>query len=135
MSFARKRKRVRFAPVGASLTEQHFRDRQDVNSIVERCLRGDTSGLRACGVNADISYVATDLQTMLNNRIEADMAFDSLPTAVKEKFKTPSDFLAACSDESNRQLFDELGLLVKVAEVKPVEVKVVNPVTSEGGVV
>ena len=112
--FNRTRKRVRVAPEGASLTEQKWRDRQDVNSIVSRCLRGDTSGLKTCGFQfADVSEIPQTLQDMLNCRIESDRIFDQLPEDARTRYVTPTRFLAALYDENERPFFEKFGLLKK----------------------
>lgn len=127
--FTRKRNRVRVAPIGASLTEQKWRERQDVNNIVERCLRGDTSGLKTCGFQyADVADMPKTLQEMLNQRLSADAVFDSLPSDAKEHYVTPSRFIKALSDESERSYFEKFGLLKKPEpKPDPVKVEVINP--------
>lgn len=132
--FKRNRKRVRFVTFGKSETEQKWKDRQDVNSIVERCLRGDTSGLKTCGFQfADISDVPKTLQEMLNYRMSASSAFDSLPAEAREHYGTPSRFLKALSDENEVANFKKFGLLKEaVSEPSPVKVEVINPVTPVG---
>lgn len=129
--FKRARNRVSVTPVGVSLTEQKWRDRQDVNSIVARCLRGDNSGLKTCGFQfADVSDIPKTLQEMLNSRIEADRAFDDLPLEAKEHYGTPARFVSALSDENERPFFEKFGLLKKPVETpSPVKVEVVNPST------
>lgn len=129
--FARTRIRVQTHTSGVSLTEQKWRDRQDVNSIVARCLRGDTSGLKTCGFNyADISSTPDTLQEFLNSRIQAERYYDSLPSEAKKRWKTPSDFVEACSNETEREYFERFGLLkAKEVDDSPVKVQVVNPVT------
>lgn len=110
--FKRARKRVRFATSSKSVTEQKWKERQDVNSIVERCLRGDNSGLKTCGFQfADISDVPKTLQEMLNYRMSASSAFDSLPSAAREHYGTPSRFLKALSDQNEVSNFKKFGLL------------------------
>ena len=132
--FKRTRKRIITSFQGVSLTEQKWKERQDVNSIVARCLRGDDSGLRTCGFQfADISDVPLTLQDMLNHRMSVDSAFDSLPIEVREHYVTPSRFLSALSDENEIANFRKFGLLKeKAPEPTPVKVEVINPVTPDG---
>lgn len=127
MSFTRFRRRVRFAPKGASRTEQHWRDKQDVNAIVARCMRGDYSDLRNSGLYEDISDMPDDLHGLLNSKIRSEQIFDALPDVVKEKYKTPSEFVAACHDERERENLKSFNLLEKIQEAKPVKVEVINP--------
>lgn len=127
MSFTRLRRRVRVAPKGASRTEQHWRDKQDVNAIVARCMRGDYSDLRNSGLYEDISDMPEDLHGLLNSKIRAEQIFDALPDAVKEKYRTPSEFVAACHDERERENLKSFNLLEKVQKIDPVKVEVINP--------
>lgn len=132
--FTRDRNRVRMTPVGVSRTEQKWRDRQNVNSIVARCLRGDTSGLKQCGFQyADLTEMPKSLQEMLNRRMNADSVFDSLPEEAKERYQTPSRFVNALNDENERPFFEKFGLLKKSEPTPdPVKVEVINPVTPDG---
>lgn len=128
--FARTRKRVVCRPIGAAKTEQKWRDRQDVNSIVARCLRGDNSGLVTCGVHfVDSTGVPSDLQTMLNNKIKADMIFDTLPQSAKLRWKTPSDFVRACHDEKEIPFLKEFGLVVEKPSPPPATPLATPPAT------
>ena len=44
--------------------------------------------------------------------IEAEKAFDALPSKVRSRFKNqPVEFLEFCSDEANRDEMAELGLI------------------------
>lgn len=128
----RFRRKVAVAPVGASKTEQKWKDRQDVNAIVARCLRGDTSGLRQCGFNyADTTILPNTLQELLNQRISAEMAFDTLPAEVREHYITPSNFFKACHSEAEQENLTRFGLLApKPVEAPPVKVEITNPVNS-----
>lgn len=132
--FKRIRKRIKTCFRGPSLTEQKWKDRQDVNSIVARCLRGDTSGLKTCGFQfADVSDMPKTLQEMLNRHMDLTSAFDSLPTDAREHYGTPSRFLKALSDENEVANFRKFGLLKEApSEPTPVKVEVINPVTPEG---
>lgn len=133
--FKRDRKRVLARTDGASKTEQKWRDRQDVNSIVARCLRGDNSGLKTCGFNfADISEMPSDLQSALNRKIEMEKVFDTLPEEAKKRWKTPSEFISAIGNENEKPFFEKFGLL-KTPEkaLEPVKVEVINITKDNGG--
>lgn len=127
MSFARTRNRVKVAPEGASLTEQHWRDRQDVNNIVARCLRGDTSDLRNDGLYQDISELPEDLHGLLQVASRRDAIYDALPDAVREKYRTPADFVNACHDPKERENLKALGLVKTPEQEIPIKVEVTNP--------
>lgn len=132
--FARKRNRVQTTFTGPSLTEQKWKDRQDVNSIVARCLRGDSSGLKTCGFQfADVSDMPKTLQEMLNRSRDLNAAFDTLPSEAREHYGTPSRFLKALSDENEVANFRKFGLLKpEPTEPEPIKVQVTNPVTPAG---
>lgn len=129
--FTRIRNRVKLAPEGASFTEQKWKDRQNVNSIVARCLRGDNSGLVRCGLNyADTTILPSTLQDLLNQRISAEVAFDSLPIEAKEHYITPSNFLKAIQSETESENLRRFGLLKEpIKEPSPVKVEITNPST------
>lgn len=136
--FKRIRRKITVAPVGATKTEQKWRDRQDVNSIVARCLRGDTSGLVQCGMNyADLTVMPSSLQELLNQRISAEASFDSLPEEAKAHYVTPSNFVNAIGNDSERANLERFGLLKPLEKETPIKVEVTNPtnpVTPEGAV-
>lgn len=116
--FTRNRNRVRVTPSGVSRTQQHFKSMQDVNNIVSRCMRGDMSGLKAHGICDDISNLPDNLHELLTARIDnhhfINSVFDKLPEEVRVKYKTPSDFLVALGDPTNRQTFEHFGIFKKM---------------------
>lgn len=114
-----------------SLTRQEFRDECDINEIMRRYQRD--------GV---VSHVTTrepmyqdftqypDLQESMNYIRDAEMAFLSLPSAVRREFDNdPVKFVQFAAEPKNGERLVELGL----AEPKPVapapmKVEVVEPV-------
>ena len=129
MSFARKRNRVRVAPVGATLTEQRWKEKQSIQSMVKRYLSGDSSVVRKA-IFADVSELPDNIHDFLNKQFDAVHAFDSLDDAVKSRFPTPTALLNALHDDASHELLREVGILAKpVGEPKAVKVEVVNAVT------
>lgn len=127
MSFSRKRNRVRVAPHGATLTEQRWKDKQSIKSMVKRYLSGDTSVVRKASF-ADVSQLPDNMHDFLNNQFDAVKAFDALDDSVKARFPTPSALLHALNDEQSHDLLREVGILAKpIEEPKAVKVEVVNP--------
>lgn len=134
MSFARKRNRVRVAPNGATLTEQRWKEKQSIQSMVKRYLAGDTSVVRKASF-ADVSELPDNMHEFLNKQFDAVQAFDALDDSVKSRFPTPSALLNALQDDASHDLLRDVGILAKPPEEpKAVKVEVVNPVTPERAV-
>jgi phage internal scaffolding protein len=106
-----------FALGGPSMTQQHFRDECDINTIVRRFgLTGELpSGLQA-PVYADFEGVM-DYHTALNAVLDADSAFMELPAHVRARFANDAGaFVDFCSDDRNRAEAEKLGLVFPKAE-------------------
>lgn len=119
-------------PIGASKTESHWKDYQDINNIISRVMRGDSSAIRRGAVHADISEMPDNLQDALNQQIDAAYAYDALPDEVKAKYPTAEAFYAACNDPSQKEELTKLGLVDSPVPEKPVKVEITNPVTPDG---
>nr|QJB20248.1 MAG: internal scaffolding protein [Microvirus sp.] len=95
------------------MTQQHFRDECDVNTIM---LKYGASRLlehygQFQGNYGDFTEVQ-DYQTSLNEVIKAEEMFMSLPSQLRSRFENdPSQFLSFVSDEANRSEMQSLGLL------------------------
>lgn len=127
MSFARKRNRVRVAPHGATLTEQRWKDKQSIKSMVARYISGDTTVVRKASF-ADVSELPDNMHDFLNRQFDAVHAFDALDDSVKSRFPTPTALLSALEDNASHDLLREVGILAKTPdEPKAVKVEVVNP--------
>lgn len=125
-------RKVLARPSGASKTEVHWKDYQDINNIIARVMRGDSSAIRRGAVHADVSEMPDTLQDALNQQKEAAYAYDALPDAVKAKYPTAEAFYAACQDPSQKEELAKLGLLNVPEDEKPVKVEIANPVTPDG---
>lgn len=100
-------------PKSQSLTQQHFRDEVNINTIMARARKSghlpQVLGARFLDVSQGFSY-----QDMVNRVLEIDELFFSLPAKVRNKFaNNPEKIIAFLSDESNREEAIELGLFEK----------------------
>lgn len=111
----------------STCTQQHLAKMTDVNAMLERALRGDTSVFRRGMPIVDATTVPSELQEVLNGQIKARNAYYALPPAVREAYPTPEAFFNACHDKTQIEKLRELGLVEKPAEDAPVRVEVVTP--------
>ena len=110
--------------VEPSLAQQHFRDECDINNIMDRYARtgvlGDVTATRQPSFgdfSADFDY-----QIALNQLIDAQDMFASLPARLRDRFANdPSKLLAFVSDEANREEAIKLGLIEKPIDIVEVE--------------
>lgn len=113
-----------------SMTQQHFLEECDINSIMAK--------YRSTGVFTHVQAQAAqfgdfsevpDYQSGLNYIMEAQDLFDSLPARVRERFgNDPAQFIRFATDERNIKELRELGLAPEEAEApKPQLVQVVEP--------
>ncbi|WNK15048.1 MAG: internal scaffolding protein [Microvirus sp.] len=104
-----------------SLTKQCFAGECNINNIMARYKRkagvdflSQYQGYME-GAFGDAS-AATDYQTALNAVMQAQEAFDALPSNIRSRFEnSPSSLLSFLSDSSNRDEAQALGLLNPVA--------------------
>lgn len=107
------RNRVRVQFEGPTLTKQSFKDECDVNNIMKKFEKTGllTHTTKYQGKYADFTKV-TDYQSALNTVIEANDAFDSLPSKLRARFANdPAEFLAFVENPNNREEAKKLGLL------------------------
>lgn len=114
-----------------NLVQSQYKSICDINNIVRRAFAGDPTVFRAARC-VDMSDAPSSLHEALQQTADARMAYESLPDAVRIAYPTPEAFYAACHDESQFARLRELGVANPQVIETPVEVKVVNPVTSEG---
>nr|WAE43295.1 MAG: internal scaffolding protein [Microviridae sp.] len=109
-----------------TLTQQHFAEDVDVNTIVARALKtgilGNPDSINAReAVFADVSAIG-DYNVCLNRIIAAQSAFMELPVNIRTKFDNdPAKMLNFLNNPANFDACIEMGLLVKREPVKPVE--------------
>lgn len=95
---------------GASMTQQHFKDECDINTILDLYTRTGELPVNAGEMwyadrYADVSYF-TDYTTMRAAMAQADNDFLELPARVRERYhNSTSEFLdAIATDEGRREL-------------------------------
>lgn len=104
-----------------SLTVQSDGDDCDMNIIMSRYLKtGLLPQSRASAFFGDASALP-DFQQAQQIIIDAQLAFESLPAKVRDRFhNSPEKFLEFMGDEDNRDEMERLGLLKPTEEAVPV---------------
>lgn len=102
----------------------------NINNMVARLLKGDSSVTRAGGFYGDISDLPDGLSGMLNKANASRLAFDTLPYDVRSRFTSYEAFLSALTNPEEKSYFQKVGIFKPdVAPEVPVKVEVVNPPT------
>lgn len=105
------RLRVPFETVGPSMTKQSFASELDVNRIVARGIQSGFVRQHVGSRYLDLPD-ATDYHTAMNQVLEAQAAFNALPSALRNRFgNDPAELLVFLSDTGNRAEAIELGLI------------------------
>lgn len=103
-------------PEDSEYTDQSFADEADINTIMARYQStGELPVLNSTeGQWLDVTEM--DFQTHMDFLIEAQSLFDSLPSAIRDRFgNDPGAFLGFASDEDNRVELAKMGLLTPEA--------------------
>lgn len=113
-----------FTPVGEiSMTQQHMRNECDINTIMRRWQK--TGVINHVNTHAGDygDYVnAVEYQEALNAVIEADNAFNSLPSSLRKKFdNSPAEFLQFVQNPDNLEEMYDLGLANRPIDETPPE--------------
>ena len=101
-----------------SRTQQQFKDECDVNNIIKKY---KTTGIithtnNKTGVYADMTEIG-NYQEALGKVIEAETAFNNLPSAIRSKFhNNPQELIEYLNDKDKFEESIKLGLRVKKAE-------------------
>lgn len=92
-------------------TQQNFKAECDINYMLRKFgVAGLPAGARIPEYG-DFSGI-TDYHSAINAVIDARMAFDALPSAVRKRFGNDAGaFVEFCSDSSNREELERMGLL------------------------
>lgn len=109
---------------------QSYKDSCDVNKLIERYRRGDTSALQARAVQfIDATQFPETYAEMLNTVIQAENFFSELPVDIKKQFDNNYyKFIASIGSDDFKAAF---GLEPKAAAVVD---QVVSDVKEEGAV-
>lgn len=108
-----------------SMTKQSFRDQCDINQILKQyktpAMLAQLLAQGRQGTYADLPD-ELDYQESMNTIIQAEAAFASLPSKLRNRFDNdPGQFLAFMSDPANKEQWYELGLAVRPADPPPAE--------------
>lgn len=97
-----------------SLTRQEFKQECDINTIIDQFGIGENPIEQQKWIeNIDIVDATSDYQTALNQLIEAQDQFMSLPARVRSRFDNdPAKFVDFVSDSSNVDEMVSLGLAI-----------------------
>ncbi|WNK13315.1 MAG: internal scaffolding protein [Microvirus sp.] len=108
------RYRSPMAVYGPLITKQEFKDECDINHIMAKFAK---TGLidhvnKYPGGYGDFTNQPTDYQSALNQVIQAEEMFLSLPSGIRTQFQNdPGQFLAFAEDPRNETKMRDLGLL------------------------
>lgn len=117
------RQRSPFLTLGKSKTKQSFKAECDINTILKNYKK---TGLLSHvsqyqGKYEDLSQ-PTDYQTALNLVIDAQLAFDTLPSQIRKQFQNdPAQFLNFVDNPENEDKMIEMGLLPPKTLAQPIE--------------
>jgi len=106
-----------FECVGPSMTKQSDKDDCDINKIMAKYVSNGvlTHVSKYQGSYTDLGDGVT-YHDALNTIIAADAAFDSLPSAIRNRFDNdPAKFLDFVSDDKNKPEMAKMGLLTDEA--------------------
>ncbi len=103
--------------VETSLTKQEFLEESEINNILAKYEKtGLIDHVKQHSGYADMPS-GLDFQMASQMTIEAQIAFDELPAAVRREFNNdPFEFLEFVADPDNVERMGELGLLAEVVD-------------------
>lgn len=104
----------------ATLTQQQFRDECDINTIAEKYgLTGEMPTVTDPIYYGDFTGVF-DYQTAMNQVVDAQRAFMTLPAKVRSRFDNdPQNLLTFLQDPENRREAEFLGILEPSKPAEP----------------
>lgn len=96
-----------------SRTQQHFRDETDINVMVQRFQRTGIPDVPPVFPGVQDFTEAHDFRSAMQAVIDANRAFASLPSSVRERFANdPARLLDFISDDANYDEAVRLGIAV-----------------------
>lgn len=116
-------------------TKQSFKDECDINNILKQySATGIVRHIRQEQPRYADLPDDVDFQTAMNTVIQAESAFASLPSKVRNRFHNdPAEFLAFMADPKNLEEMYSLGLANRPpGDPPPQKVEIVNPEPVEG---
>lgn len=120
--------------VGESLTQQHFAEEANINSIMGRYARTGILGNPSTGparqpFEGDFSQNLS-FHEMQNKIVDAQTSFDNMPSHIRNKFENdPQKLIDFLSTEKNLEEAQALGLVNKpeIEDTSPIEVTIKTP--------
>lgn len=111
-----------------SLTQQHFQEECDINVIMKRYLQtGQVTHLQKTQAQYGYAPALTFTEAM-HTVAYATEEFLQLPSEVRAHFNNdPAQFLDAAADETQRPVFEDLGLLEPNPSITPDEPREAAP--------
>lgn len=99
-------------PENSPHTKQEFKAESDINTIMAQYMRtGELPKINEVAPQF-LDVTDMDFQTHMNSIREAQELFDSLPSAIRNRFQNdPGAFIDFTSDEINRPELARMGLL------------------------
>ena len=96
-----------------TLTQQHFKEECDINTIVERFgLTGELPQNLVVPLTGDFTEAVTDFQTAMNHVRASEEAFMKLPAQIRARFNNdPQQLLEFVEDERNRDEAIKWGIV------------------------
>jgi len=129
-------KRVGLDTGSESMTEQCHADECNINNILRRY---DKTGMLTHVNNAIADYgdfsEVNEYKTSLNKIIQAQEAFENLPSAVRKKFGfDPGNYLEFVTNSENKEEMIKLGLANPEVKKEIPEVRIVqdSPIETDG---
>lgn len=104
-------------------TKQSFKDESDINQILAQWIKTKVPPfMDGEPLYGDFSK-GTDFQKAMNQVVDAEQDFRTLPSYIRERFKNdPARLLEFLEDDKNREEAEELGIIPK-PEKKPEKAK------------
>lgn len=129
------RKRVQTFNAEPSMTDQSQEPDTNINNLMKGMTMRDYNNIVGSqnGFYADLSEIPKNLTSAMETVQKAQMAFDSLPSNVRERFgNSPESMMAFLSDKNNKEEAIKLGLIdAPPPPQEPIMVKVIPEPTTE----
>lgn len=96
-----------------SLTQQHFGDECNINTILAKARRTGQMPINHMeGAFMDASNGTMSFHEMQNMVVQAQQNFMAMPSGIRAKFQNaPENLMAFLADENNREEAEKLGLI------------------------
>jgi len=99
-----------------SKVDSEFAKQAEIRTIVERHLKTGQPLPTKPLVFSDVSGIPADLQERLTMVEKGKEAWTALPAALRRRYRTPEEFLAALHDSEEHAWLEKFGILQKAPE-------------------